>query len=564
MDKIKGNACVCLAAVLGLGVMAVACSSDPIDRGDGSGTTGTLNAKLQSDSPHDVSQVAYRVVAVGDDCSGPAIAEKLSPLEEENLPASLEEGGPDAGHRFSDALFTLAPGDYRLCATPLAASGYPSEDCAPTDEVVSVSPGMTTEVVLVSQCGGDQNGGLDGVLVLNDPPQIDDVTIEPSKFIETCEAATLTATVSDPDGDEIASISWQLLTPGPTLVGTGNTATFTATTAGDYEVEIQATDVYGGVGSLVVPIHVTGEDCGCGGTRPNVLLCGTSQRDVHQFVPAGLNLVEGCTPDASTQAMLITRSGGSYPVLFDAATLESYVQDGGIVITEWSTSANVFNAVFPETVTLGGWAGSCSDNVNPAVRFNTTDPFWVANGGLPPAALGDTGCGYDMSAYPGITPLGGWSEGTVELAYRDLGAGRVWLLEADWQDTDRPDDPIADQLMQYMVQNGGGDACDVPAVCTGGNDPATGSPWVVCAADDDTAWVSADNAGYFHVDRICQDLGYAHMSQYGGTCGNVCGYCEQPTSCESTGNRYFDGAGYCGSDELGLQICYTVMWECVR
>src|SRR5689334_16889002 len=134
MDKIKGNACGRLALVLGLGVTIVACGSEPINRGDGSGTIGTLNAKLLSDSPHDVTQVAYRVVAAGDDCSGAAIEEKLSPLEEEDLPSSLGEGGSGGGHRFSDALFTLAPGDYRLCATPLAASGYPSEDCAPTDE----------------------------------------------------------------------------------------------------------------------------------------------------------------------------------------------------------------------------------------------------------------------------------------------------------------------------------------------------------------------------------------------------------------------------------------------
>jgi len=52
--------------------------------------------------------------------------------------------------------------------------------------------------------------------------------------------------------------------------------------------------------------------------------------------------------------------------------------------------------------------------------------------------------------------------------------------------------------------------------------------------------------------------------QQGGTCGNVCGYCEAPTSCESTGNRHFDGAGDCGVDEIGRKTCFTVMWECVH
>lgn len=111
----------------------------------------------------------------------------------------------------------------------------------------------------------------------------------------------------------------------------------------------------------------------------------------------------------------------------------------------------------------------------------------------------------------------------------------------------------------------GSDPGPIPAQCTPGVDPGPeASPWVVCAADAATAWVSADNEGFFHVDRICQSLGYSRMSQFGGTCGNVCGYCEEPTSCLSPGERFFDGEGECGIDELGQQLCFTVMWECVR
>jgi hypothetical protein len=106
---------------------------------------------------------------------------------------------------------------------------------------------------------------------------------------------------------------------------------------------------------------------------------------------------------------------------------------------------------------------------------------------------------------------------------------------------------------------------DFPAQCTRGIDPGPQqSPWVVCEADEQSAWVSADVEGYYHTDQVCQSLGYSGMSQFGGTCGNVCGYCEEPTSCEAPGQRTFDGAGDCGTDELGLQICFTVMWECVR
>jgi hypothetical protein len=106
-----------------------------------------------------------------------------------------------------------------------------------------------------------------------------------------------------------------------------------------------------------------------------------------------------------------------------------------------------------------------------------------------------------------------------------------------------------------------------PAVCLTGDDPGTGADWVVCAADCDTAWISANSWGTYHYVRICTDLGYSRAAQWGGTCGNVCGYCEAATSCGDTGNRFFDnGAGgpNCGNDAIGPMICNTVMWECAR
>ena len=97
--------------------------------------------------------------------------------------------------------------------------------------------------------------------------------------------------------------------------------------------------------------------------------------------------------------------------------------------------------------------GACSDNINPAVRFTLGDQFWVDNGGLEPMG-NNTGCGYDLSEYPGITPLGGWDADTVSLAYIDVGQGRFWLVEADWQDRDVGWDDDSQFLMQYMIMNG--------------------------------------------------------------------------------------------------------------
>ena len=49
----------------------------------------------------------------------------------------------------------------------------------------------------------------------------------------------------------------------------------------------------------------------------------------------------------------------------------------------------------------------------------------------------DEACGYDVANFQGITPLGAWASGAVQLGYRDRGQGRVFALDADWQDSER-------------------------------------------------------------------------------------------------------------------------------
>jgi cysteine-rich repeat protein len=119
----------------------------------------------------------------------------------------------------------------------------------------------------------------------------------------------------------------------------------------------------------------------------------------------------------------------------------------------------------------------------------------------------------------------------------------------------------------------GGDGCsaqckvEVVNACTTGNDPKSGAPWVVCQADANTAWISHNtggNGGVYHPDKICKDLGYTTFQQYGGTCANVCGYC-QGGGCNNPGPKNFDMGGLsCGVDELGQTLCYTVMWTCIK
>ncbi|GGI74783.1 hypothetical protein [Shewanella gelidii] len=105
--------------------------------------------------------------------------------------------------------------------------------------------------------------------------------------------------------------------------------------------------------------------------------------------------------------------------------------------------------------------------------------------------------------------------------------------------------------------------------CDRGNDIGTGSRYVVCEADSNQAWVSADNAGRYHAELICQELGYTTVSSWSGTCGNVCGYCQGPTSCESPGTPpEAHGRSWAqnnaGSDALGKMIASTVQWRCAN
>jgi cysteine-rich repeat protein len=108
-----------------------------------------------------------------------------------------------------------------------------------------------------------------------------------------------------------------------------------------------------------------------------------------------------------------------------------------------------------------------------------------------------------------------------------------------------------------------------PSPCTQGVDPGSHAPWVVCSASPELAWLSADTHGQYHPVLICQNLGYATVGQWGGTCGNACGFCQAQTSCQNPGSMSFnlgnwEGTGNCGSDVLGPIICQAVHWTCIN
>jgi hypothetical protein len=190
--------------------------------------------------------------------------------------------------------------------------------------------------------------------------------------------------------------------------------------------------------------------------RNTVGVCGVSLYDAADFVPPGSNLTlsSTCTPDDEMQAMFISRYLGSV----DTAALQTYLDNGGIVITDFMTSHNVYNQVFGtafQAPDFNDRLGDCLNNVNPLAQLTAGDPFWTANS--PFVAETNTGCGLDLATLPGITPLGSHSAtpGTVTLAYIGKGAGRLWLVESNWSDQDvfGVVSAASLQMMRYMVMN---------------------------------------------------------------------------------------------------------------
>ncbi len=103
--------------------------------------------------------------------------------------------------------------------------------------------------------------------------------------------------------------------------------------------------------------------------------------------------------------------------------------------------------------------------------------------------------------------------------------------------------------------------CAPPSPCTTGTygtEPGS-DPWVVCFADQSIAWLSSDAFGTYHINDICQYLGYNFAAQWGENCGSVCGYCEGFTSCQSPGTQFYDGFVGCSPPQT---LCSEGIWLC--
>lgn len=264
------------APLLGTALCGCGVDDDVVSHSDP--PTGSV-ALAAVGAAHDVVAMRFRIVEPGgtNPCSTNAVVgeERVIGLESETLGESL--GGGD-GHRFSDALYILAPGDYVACAEPLSSlTGSPSLICDEVDKLVTVVAEQTVEHVLISQCDDGNSGGLDVVVALNEAPVIEDISVVPSKFVKLCESSLINVTASDPEGDPL-TYDWTVtMQPAgaDALTAAGSSATFAPDVVGEYEITLTVSDPHGRSDTVVFPMHGEPGACAPSGSVDWMLTGGT-------------------------------------------------------------------------------------------------------------------------------------------------------------------------------------------------------------------------------------------------------------------------------------------------
>jgi hypothetical protein len=200
-------------------------------------TTGIM-LTVDIDGNTDVTSMRFEVYPGELDPDGACINTGEEPftatadLEDLHLPAAVNgnEFAVRTDHLFADRFFTLPAGCYNIVVQPLAAdtdlsrchhdcpsAPVESADCARAEGTADVADGLTTEVLLISQCAGDPVGGLDVAAALNHPPVIDIGSLEydRSKIVFECERTVICVSATDDDDDPLV-YEWEQL-GGPPL-----------------------------------------------------------------------------------------------------------------------------------------------------------------------------------------------------------------------------------------------------------------------------------------------------------------------------------------------------------
>lgn len=247
------------ATILPLLLLAASCTTDEPNEP----ALGSVHLAMGSGDTYDVTQFRFRIHPNGAACDDAgALVDTTVALATGTLPEWMAEY---EGHAFASQLFVLPAADYLVCSDPLQADASPSVPCARAQDTVTVVPEATAEVVLLSACNGEGNGGIDVVAVLGDPATIDGIDVQPGKFVTTCDTATITPTATDSLGDPITSFDWSIVSEPvgamSTLTATGSPASFSSDTPGSYDIRVQANDPAGGFASLVLSMFVSDDPC---------------------------------------------------------------------------------------------------------------------------------------------------------------------------------------------------------------------------------------------------------------------------------------------------------------
>jgi hypothetical protein len=251
----------------GSALLVCGCVADQADRVAGSAAdeeTGlAIMAVVAADPEIDVAYLQYSITRVP--CSA---GEQIEPLTREVRAELLQGGIPPLGdnplfadasrHQFADHFEVVPAGCYDVTATPLAEDTTVSADCGQARRNgIRVEDGLTTEVVLLSQCTGPAVGALDAAVAFNQPPQLLNLTYSPSKFVTTGSAATVCAIAADPNGDPI-EFEWSQV--GGAMIGepapapdqsppeeipdsTSECVSITPDQAGSYDFEVRVFDL---------------------------------------------------------------------------------------------------------------------------------------------------------------------------------------------------------------------------------------------------------------------------------------------------------------------------------
>jgi hypothetical protein len=226
------------------------------------GETGlAIGVVVDTSSDMDVAFMQYGIKRVA--CVAGEEFEPLSRNIRVDLEAMLLPGGIPAWenspldksseHQFADHFEVLPAGCFDVTAAPLTAAGTASGDCATAfTNDVAVLDGFTTEIFMISQCKGEEVGAIDAVVALNRPPNLVDLTFNPSKFIHAGTKTTVCVTATDPDGDPL-QIEWDQIGGGlcgATVVsssinasGATQCADIAPTEAGNYLFEVRIFDM---------------------------------------------------------------------------------------------------------------------------------------------------------------------------------------------------------------------------------------------------------------------------------------------------------------------------------